>query len=170
MRTGGGSDGMGVACIIRNIDHDRMIANLVLATFMVGLTVCIHLGGLLGLLWILRDRAHRLRPHESRFGQLGVILFVVLGLVAIHTAEIWLYGLAFWAVGAVQDFESALYFSTVTFTTLGYGDIVLDGRWRLFGAIEAGNGLILFGWSTAFLLSITGRLRMLEHDWLERTQ
>ena len=144
-----------------------MFENLALATFMVGLTVSIHLGGLLGLLWILLDRAHRLRPHESRAGQLAVILLVVLGLVAIHTIEIWLYGFAFWAIGAVRDFESALYFSTVTFTTLGYGDIVLDGKWRLFGAIEAGNGLILFGWSTAFLLSVMSRLRMLEHDWLE---
>jgi hypothetical protein len=94
---------------------------------------------------------------------------VVLGLVAIHSVEIWLYAAAFWAIGAVGDFETALYFSTVTFTTLGYGDIVLEGNWRLFGAIEAGNGLILFGWSTAFLLSVTSRLRLLEHDWLEKT-
>ena len=145
-----------------------MFANLALATVMVILTVSIHLGGLLILLWILRDRAHRVRAHESRLGQLLVILFVVLGIFAIHTVEIWLYGAAFWAVGAVKDFEAALYFSTVTFTTIGYGDIVLEGDWRLFGAIEGGNGLILFGWSTAFLLSVTSRLRMLEHDWLER--
>ena len=146
-----------------------MFANLALATLMVGLTVAIHLGGLLGLLWVLRDRAHRIRAHESRLVPLGVILFVVLGLVAIHSFEIWLYGAAFWAIGAVRDFETALYFSTVTFTTLGYGDVVLDGNWRLFGAIEAGNGLILFGWSTTFLLSVTSRLRLLEHDWLEKT-
>ena len=146
-----------------------MFANLALATFMVGLTVAIHLGGLLGLLWVLRDRAHRIRARESRLVPLVVILFVVLGLVAIHSVEIWLYGAAFWAIGAVSDFETALYFSTVTFTTLGYGDVVLEGNWRLFGAIEAGNGLILFGWSTAFLLSVTSRLRLLEHDWLERT-
>ena len=146
-----------------------MFANLALATLMVGLTVAIHLGGLLGLLWVLRDRAHRIRAHEGRLVPLGVILFVVLGLVAIHSVEIWLYGAAFWAIGAVSDFETALYFSTVTFTTLGYGDVVLEGNWRLFGAIEAGNGLILFGWSTAFLLSVTSRLRLLEHDWLEKT-
>jgi hypothetical protein len=146
-----------------------MFANLALATLMVGLTVAIHLGGLLGLLWVLRDRAHRIRARESRLVPLGVILFVVLGLVAIHSIEIWLYAAAVWAIGAVSDFETALYFSTVTFTTLGYGDVVLGGNWRLFGAIEAGNGLILFGWSTAFLLSVTGRLRLLEHDWLEKT-
>ena len=146
-----------------------MFANLALATLMVGLTVAIHLGGLLGLLWVLRNRGHRIRARESRLVPLGVILFVVLGLVAIHSVEIWLYGAAFWAIGAVSDFETALYFSTVTFTTLGYGDVVLEGNWRLFGAIEAGNGLILFGWSTAFLLSVTSRLRLLEHDWLERT-
>lgn len=145
-----------------------MLLNLALAAFMVSLTVTIHLAGLLGLLWVLRDRAHRVRPHESHLGQAGVIVFVVLGLLGIHTIEIWLYAVVFWAVGAIQEFETALYFSTVTFTTIGYGDVVLDSRWRIFGAIEAANGLLLFGWSTAFLFSVTTRLRMLEHDWLER--
>ena len=65
--------------------------------------------------------------------------------------------------------KSALYFSTTSFTTIGYGDVVLDRQWRLLGAIEGANGLLLFGWSTAFLFSVTGRLRALEHDWLERS-
>jgi hypothetical protein len=145
-----------------------MIANFVLATFMVGLTVTVHFFGLLGLLWFLREHGHRFRPREKLTGQGLSILFVVLGLMAIHTAEIWLYALAFLTVGALADFESALYFSTTSFTTLGYGDVVLDRRWRLFGAIEGANGLLLFGWSTAFLFSVVGRLRALEHDWLER--
>jgi hypothetical protein len=50
---------------------------------------------------------------------------------------------------------------------LGYGDVVLDREWRVFGAIEAANGLILFAWSTAFLLSVMARLKALEHDWLD---
>ena len=158
----------GIADFVADVDHGPMLLNLALSTFMVSLTVSILLGGLLALLWVLRDRALRVRDHDIRIAQVGVLVFVVLGLLGIHTVEIWLYGLMFWAIGAIPDFETALYFSTVTFTTIGYGDVVLDKKWRMFGAIEAANGLILFGWSTAFLFSVTTRLRMLEHDWLER--
>jgi len=145
-----------------------MIANFALASFMVGLTVMIHFGGLLALMWVLRSRGHHIRAHESAARLGAVIVFVVLGLLGIHTIEIWLYALAYLIVGALPSFEEALYFSTTSFTTIGYGDIVLDRRWRLFGAIEGANGLLLFGWSTAFMLSIIQRLRTLEHDWLER--
>ena len=145
-----------------------MIANFALATVMVGLTVTLHFFGLLGLLWVLRRRGHRFQAHESWMGQGAAILFVVLGLIAVITAEIWLYAVAYVAVGALGDFEAALYFSTTSFTTIGYGDVVLDHKWRLLGAIEGANGLLLFGWSTAFLVSVTGRMRALEHDWLDR--
>jgi len=146
-----------------------MFANFVLASFMVGLTVCIHFVGLLALTWLLRRRGHHLRPHESAARGAALLVVVVLGLVAILTVEIWLYAAAYLAAGALPDFETALYFSTTSFTTIGYGDVVLDRHWRLFGAIEGANGLLLFGWSTAFMLSIIQRLRTLEHDWLERS-
>ena len=145
-----------------------MIGNLALATLMVGLTVIIHFAGLLGLMWVLRARGHRFRAHESAVGQGAAIVFVVLGLVAILTIEIWLYGMVYFSLGALPDFESALYFSTTSFTTIGYGDVVLEKNWRLFGAVEGANGLLLFGWSTAFLIAVTARMRILEHDWLER--
>jgi hypothetical protein len=144
-----------------------MIGNLVLAAFMVGLTVIVHFAGLLLLMWLLRARGHRFRAHESAIGQGAAIVVVVLGLVGIHTVEIWLYALVYFFQGALPDFESALYFSTTSFTTIGYGDVVLDKQWRLVSAIEGANGLLLFGWSTAFLFSVTARMRTLEHDWLE---
>jgi hypothetical protein len=147
-----------------------MIANLALATIMVGLTVTIHFFGLLAMMWMLNRHGHRLRAHQNLSGMGASILFMVLGLMAIHTIEIWLYASAYLAVGALSDLETALYFSTTSFTTLGYGDIVLDRRWRLLGAIEGANGLLLFGWSTASLFGVIGRLRALEHDWLERPQ
>jgi hypothetical protein len=144
-----------------------MIANFALSALMVGMTVTIHFCGLLALLWFLRRRGHRFHAHESWAGQGAAILFVVLGLVGVTTMEIWLYAAVFLALGALPDFEAALYFSTTSFTTIGYGDVVLDHKWRLLGAIEGANGLLLFGWSTAFLISVTARMRSFEHDWLE---
>jgi Ion channel len=147
-----------------------MLENLTLATAMVCATVSIHFGGLLILMWTLRSRGHQFRAHESVLGQGALVVSLVIGIFAIHTVEIWLYAFVFNAIGAIDDFETALYFSTVNFTSLGYGDIVLTRAWRLFASIEAANGLILFAWSTAFLLSVTSRLRTLEHDWLKRSE
>jgi hypothetical protein len=145
-----------------------MIERLLLATFMAGLTVTIHFVGLLTLLWVLRARADAFHRHQSWIRQGAAILFVVVGLLLIHTIEVWLYAGAYLATGALNDLETAVYFSTTSFTTIGYGDVVLSERWRLVGAIEGANGLLLFGWSTAFLVSVTSRMRVLEHDWLER--
>jgi voltage-gated potassium channel Kch len=52
---------------------------------------------------------------------------------------------------ALPDLQTAFYFSMVTFTTLGYGDIVLSGEWRTLAAIQAANGVIIFGWTTALI-------------------
>ncbi len=145
-----------------------LFQNLGAASLMVALTVTVHFFGLLALTYFLRRRGARFRAHESMLGQGALILFLVFGIFAIHTLEIWLYAAFYSAVGALDNFEAALYFSTVTFASLGYGDIVLDREWRLVSAIEAANGVILFAWSTAFLLSVMARLRTLEHDWLER--
>ena len=70
-------------------------------------------------------------------------------------------------VAEFGTFEQALYFSTVSFSTLGFGDLTLGVNWRVLGAIEAVNGLVLIAWSTAFLMNVTNRLRLLEHEWLE---
>jgi voltage-gated potassium channel Kch len=142
-----------------------MIANLALATFMVGLTVLIHVSGLFILIHALRRTSRHLHDRSGVLPQVAAVLVLVLGVVATHTVEIWAYAVVYLAVGALPDLEAALYFSITSFTTLGYGDVVLDRQWRVFGAIEGANGLILFGWSTAFLFSITSRMRTLEHEW-----
>ena len=61
-------------------------------------------------------------------------------------------------MNAIQGFERALYFSMVTFTTLGYGDIVLHERWRLLASSEAANGVIMFSWTTAIVIAAVQRV------------
>jgi len=64
----------------------------------------------------------------------------------------------------LADFEQALYFSTSTYVTIGYGDVVLPVRWRILGAIEGANGIMLLGWSTAFFVSIIDCIRLIERE------
>ncbi|HXZ68991.1 MAG TPA: potassium channel family protein, partial [Alphaproteobacteria bacterium] len=147
-----------------------LIYSLAFATVMVATTVFVHFWGLLGLTALMGQGGGRLRLHEGRARQAVLIVLTVFGLFGLHTIEIWLYGALYSGLGEFKNFEEALYFSTTTFVTIGYGDIVLSPRWRLIAAIEGANGLILIGWSTAFLMTVTTRLRLLEHAWLDRTE
>jgi len=144
-----------------------LIKNLAAASGMVALTVLLHFWALLRLTHLMSGAHARLRTQAERLRQALVILLAVFGVFALHTVEVWAYALCFWRLHEIETFEAALYFSTVTFATLGYGDIVLSESWRLFAAIESVNGVILVGWSTAFLFTVTSRLRLLEHEWME---
>ena len=145
----------------------QLVLTLVVATLMVAITTLTHFFGLL-LLTRLMSGAHvRLRTNEGALRPAGMILLVVFGIVSLPAAQVWSYAVAYRLLGEFHTFEEALYFSTVSFSTLGFGDVTLGVDWRVLGAIEAVNGLVLIAWSTAFLMSVTTRLRLLEHAWLE---
>jgi hypothetical protein len=144
-----------------------LAANLAVASAMVALTVLMHFWGLVGLTRVVSGGGERLKPHEGAHRAAIVVLMGVFGIFALHTSEIWLYAALYRFLGETASFEQALYFSTVTFASLGYGDIVLSPHWRMVSAIEAANGVILFAWSTAFLLTMTRKLNLIEQGWLE---
>ncbi len=141
-----------------------MLIQLFLATTMSLGTVIIHLTGLAFLVRILRSHHRLVRPLKS--APVAVLLMTTVTIFAIHTVEIWLYALLYMLLGALGTFEVALYFSTVTYSSVGYGDVLLGEEWRILGAIEGATGLIMIGWSTAFLVSLLGQLKLLTHDWL----
>lgn len=139
-----------------------MLYQLILATVMVGVTVMVHLMGLAALIRVLRS-------HSRIFAKLRIfpathLLATSIGIFAIHTVEIWIYAGLYVLLGAFGYFEEALYFSTVTYATIGYGDVTMPDAWRILGAIEGATGVIMLGWSTAFLVSILSRLDVLRHD------
>lgn len=146
----------------------QLAASLGLSTVMVATTVLLHFWGLLLLTRAVSGGGARIRPHESHSRAALVILIGVFGIFVLHTFEIWIYAVLYRSLGEITDFERALYFSTTTFSSIGFGDVVLSPRWRMLSAIEGANGVILFAWSTTFLMTLTSKLRLLEHAWLEK--
>lgn len=144
-----------------------MFSALLVSFAICSVTVVMHMAGLVLLMAFMRARSARIRPHQNVLRQTGFIMLMVFGLFAIHAVEIWSYAVLYLTLGEFSTLESALYFATTTFTTLGYGDVLLSQQWRLVGAIEGFNGFLLIGWSTAFLVSVIGRLRAIEYDWLD---
>jgi voltage-gated potassium channel len=145
-----------------------LLAQLALSTLVTGTTISLHLIGLAVLMRLIRG-------HRSRAPERGALVHDALGiagaafgLFVLHAAEIWLYAALYALSGALGSFEEALYFSTSTYTTVGYGDLVLPRGWRVLGAIEGANGIILLGWSTAFFVSVVGRIRLLELEARDR--
>src|SRR5262245_54862607 len=88
----------------------------------------------------------------------AVMTIVTLVTAAAHLIQIALWAIAFLMVGELSTFEAAFYCSAENYTALGYGDIVFSGRWRLLGPLEAINGLLLFGLSTAVMFAVMSHL------------
>ena len=76
-----------------------------------------------------------------------------------HSLGVWIWAATLLTLGAFGALEPALYFSVVSFTALGFGDVVLTPQWRLLSGMSAANGLLIFGLSTAFLVEFLSRLR-----------
>ena len=137
-----------------------MGGQLAIGTAMIALCVGLHVGGIIAIITLLRRNLEGVEdPVPFRPLKIArIMIAVVLGIFLLHTIEIWLWATLYSFVTSFETFERALYFSTVTFTTLGYGDIVLEPKWQLLSSLEAANGIILFGISTAFIFTVMSRI------------
>ena len=79
-------------------------------------------------------------------------------MLILHGLEIWAFTLVYLATGAITGLEEALYFSTISYSTVGYNDTHIAEQWRLLGAFESILGMVLLGWSTAFFFRMLGRM------------
>ena len=82
---------------------------------------------------------------------MGVVLLL---LFTGHVLQFAIWAVLFVWLGEFSDFETAFYHSVVNFTSLGYGDIVMSEKWRLLGALEAANGILMFGLSSGGFLAV----------------
>jgi len=98
-----------------------------------------------------------LRRYLHRFANTAAIVVGALFVMFVHTVQVWIWAAAFHFTGALDGFEPSLYFALVSFTTVGYGDITLGPEWRILSGIASANGLLSFGWSTAYMVELVRR-------------
>jgi hypothetical protein len=104
----------------------------------------------------------RLRRRDVESPRLASWTWPFVGLagwiILLHVTEIMVWAFAYTVVKAMPDLPSAMYFSAVTYTTTGYGDLVLPQSWRLVGAVEALTGILMCGWSTGVFFAVLSRV------------
>ena len=138
-----------------------MLKLSLIGVLLVVVTVAIHA---VGTTWWVRVLGHRYGPesnHTLTKESLRVLAGTAMVLVILHSIQIAIWAISYKALvpeGELPNFEAAVYFSFVTFTTLGYGDITLSEGWRLLSGIQALNGILLVGWSTAVLFATVQRI------------
>ena len=136
-----------------------MFFQLGVASFLIAVTVAIQAIFMSSGILVLRSMQSKSASLLTSNATLITVVWVLFLLVAV-VIDILLWATLYYAIGAVPDFEDSIYFSTVTFTTVGYGDIVLGRDFRLLATFEAVNGWIIFGWATALVMIVIQRLYM----------
>jgi hypothetical protein len=132
-----------------------MLADILIAVGLVVVTVAMHAAGFSLLLRaMMRARA----VDRSGFWVVtGFVIALTCGLILIHLAEISVWGLFYFWWGCLPDAESGFYFSAVTYTTVGYGDVTLPLQWRNFAPVEALTGILMCGLSTGLFFAFVFR-------------
>lgn len=135
-----------------------MLQQILLGGVMIIATTAIHAGCTMAVISTYRAL------HVERWGEISraTKVFILWGYVLLFflasVFEIFLWAVMYRALGTLPDLEEALYFSSVTFTTLGYGDVVLQSSWRLLASFQGVNGVIMFGWTTAIIVALVHRI------------
>jgi hypothetical protein len=132
-----------------------MFAKFLQAWALMAACVVIHAAGVTAAMrWV------RKHPAQSAKFWLWTWLFIRLAgwMILLHLVEVAIWASFYVSQRAIPDFPSALYFSLVTYTTTGYGDVVLPVQWRFHGGIEALTGILMCGWSTGFFFAVVSRM------------
>ena len=130
---------------------------LILAFAIFGICVFIHVTGLMLLSDRLRRRNFTAR-EASLWRDTTVLMEAFAAVVVLHLTETTIWAIFYQTWQLFPTFEASLYFSLTSYTTIGFGDVVLPDRWRLLGGIEGFSGILLSGLSTAFLFVIVSGL------------
>jgi len=143
---------------VTQMDRTAILAPLTVGLVVVICTIMIHLLPIIATVAFVR--------RERKLGHAGTNFWVDMGIVALaissalvaHLIEVALWAVLYLICGEFADFRTAYYRSAVNYTSLGYGDLIMSPSWKLLGPLEAANGMLLSGVSTAMILAVIQRL------------
>ena len=135
-----------------------MLLKIAIGALLMVMTTAIHTIGMMMALQLIRMQETAQKSRLLRKTNIHLVSVIVLMMFFVSLAEVLIWACTYLALSASEGLEQAVYFSMVTFTTLGYGDVLLDERWRLLASFEAANGIIMFGWTTAIVIAAVQRI------------
>lgn len=134
-----------------------MLINIIIGLIVIGITVVIQGYGTNYWLSFIENNYNKLSDVKFHKKSPRLLIFTAFFLLLLHFIQSGVWAFTYYILPNITEFESfekAMYFSLVTFTTLGYGDITISSTNRILSGFEAINGILLIGWSTAFMLSV----------------
>jgi hypothetical protein len=139
-------------------DHIAILNPLAVGVIAFACTILVHALTLNATVYFVR--------HERRLGHAGANFWNDVAIVAVtisfaftaHLVEIALWAQLFMLCGEFSQFGTAFDHSAVNYTSLGYGNVLMTPSWRFLGPLEAANGLLMFGVSTAMIFAVIQRL------------
>ena len=148
-----------------------MLLNVLLGLFIIGITVVIQAQGT--NFWLHKFMAVQERLSKGQFNKrtVRILTFTSSFLIFLHLIQASIWALVYLLLPGINDFENfekAFYFSLVTFTTLGYGDITIGSEHRILAGLESINGIMLIGWSTAFMFFVYQEIVKIEWKSLNK--
>jgi len=134
-----------------------IVTQILMGSIVLGVCSVIHIVLLVAAIKMLRRMSSPARTSRSPFQVLKLLIIGFSMVLFAHTLQVWIWAASFIALGTLPNLSDAIYFSLVTYTTVGYGDVTVGGGFRVFGAMAAVTGLLNFGLSTAFLVGLFER-------------
>ena len=131
-----------------------MLKELLVAFGIVAVCLLLHVGVIVTLAHWMIDRREKRREEMRTFDYMLLLLVAFSVIIILHMVEISIFAGFYYVRSLFPDFETALYFSLTSYTTIGFGDVVLPRAWRMFGGIEGITGVLFCGLSTAFVFAI----------------
>jgi len=135
-----------------------MLKELLIAFSIVAVCLVVHVASIVFIAdWMLDQRDKR-KDRMGTVGYMGLLIAAFSAIIVLHMIEIAIWAAFYFGNSLFADFETALYFSTTSYTTIGFGDVVLPRAWRMLGGIEGVTGVLLCGLSTAFVFAIVNAM------------